>query len=173
MSANDELVKVVAESAARAAVEYLEREKRQQDRAKRDWRLRNTKLLLRHYREFVEHSEEIKISLSVESDTLEDLYTDDLAVEAIRRSKQRTLVMVRFIQRTMETYRIRCEKSGEENEVRRYHVIHDLYIGDENLHPDEIAERHFINRRTVYKDVDEAVKTLSVLIFGIDAIRLE
>jgi hypothetical protein len=170
---NEEFVKMVMETTASATVAYLERKERQQQKAKRDWRLRNTKLLLRHYREFVEYGEGVKMSMLEEADALEDLYTDELTVEAIKRSKQRTLAMVRFMEGTLEYYRIRCEKSNREEELRRYKVIHAMYLDDEKLTVEEIARCHFVEVRTIYRDINEACETLSVLIFGVDAIRLE
>ncbi|MCF8566894.1 hypothetical protein LLE49_19430 [Alicyclobacillus tolerans] len=167
-----EIVKLAAETAAAAAMEQVARQERQKQKKKRDWRLRNTKLLLRHYREFVEHSENLKLTLQEETDALEDLYTDELTVEAIKRSKQRTLAMVRFMQSMIEAYRIRCEK-GTEEEFRRYKVVHAMYIADEKLTADQIAKCHFVDRRTVFRDINAACETLSVLIFGVDAIHLE
>jgi hypothetical protein len=169
---NEEFVKMIMETTASATVAYLERKERQQLKAKRDWRLRNTKLLLRHYREFVEHSEEIKVSFLEEADALEDLYTDELTVEAIKRSKQRTLAMVRFIENVLQVYRIKCEK-GTEEDLRRFKVIHAMYVAEEKLTVDQIAALHFISSRMVYYDIDNACETLSVLIFGIDAIHLK
>ena len=170
---NEEFVKMIMETTASATVDYLERKERQQQKAKRDWRLRNTKLLLRYYREFVEHSEEIKVSLLEEADVLEDLYTDELTVESIKRSKQRTLAMVKFMQSVLQVYRIKCEKSKDDEDLRRYRIIHEMYINDEKMAVEEIAKCENIYVSTVYRDINAAAKTLSVLIFGVDAIHLE
>lgn len=167
-----EIVKLAAETAAVAAIEQAVKQERLKQKKKRDWRLRNTKLLLKHYREFVEHSEEVKTSLLEEAEALEDLYSDELTVEAIKRSKQRTLAMVRFMQQMLEVYRIKCEK-GTDEDLRRYKVVHAMYLAEEKTTADKIAELHFIARRTVFMDIDKACETLSVLIFGVDAIRLE
>ncbi|PSJ63496.1 hypothetical protein C7J99_31520, partial [Brevibacillus brevis] len=53
----EEVTKLSAETAVKAAIEFLEKEKQKQQKEKRDWRLRNTKLLLKHYRSFVSHVE--------------------------------------------------------------------------------------------------------------------
>jgi hypothetical protein len=167
-----EIVKLASEVATTAAAEYLDRERQKQQKKKHDWRLRNTKLLLRHYRDFVEHSEKIELSLQEEAEALEDLYADELTVESIKHSKQRTLAMVRFIQQMMEVYRIRCEK-GTDEELRQFKIVHAMYVAEEKMTADEIAKLHFVSRRTVFLDIDKACETLSVLIFGVDAIHLE
>lgn len=167
-----EIVELAAEIGAQKAMERIEQEEKRNGKAKKDWRLRNTKLLLRHYREFVKHAEALEMSLQEESEVIEDLYNDELTVEAIKRSKQRTLAMVRFMQNMMQVYRIRCEK-GTDEDLRRFKIVYAMYIADEKLTAEQIAKCHFIDRRTVFRDINEACETLSVLIFGVDAIRLE
>lgn len=167
-----EIIALASETGAAVALERFKQEQNQQQKKRHDWRLRNTKLLLRHYREFVEHSEELKLSLQEESEALDDLYTDELTVEAIKRSKQRTLAMVKFIQQMMQVYRIRCEK-GTDDDLRRFKVVHAMYIATEKMTVEEIAKCNSIDTSTVYRDINNAVKSLSVLVFGVDAIRLE
>ncbi|QQE75706.1 HTH domain-containing protein [Brevibacillus composti] len=160
--------------AVEAAMDFQEKEKQKQQKAKKDWRLRNTKLLLKHYRSFVKHSEGVKEKLSAleSAEAIEDLYTDELAIESIKRSKQRTLAMVQFIQRMMKVYKMMCETSGQTEDMRRYQIIHELYIAEEKRTVEELAEFHKIEPRTVYNDVKNATKTLSVLIFGVDGVEL-
>ncbi|WP_019419035.1 hypothetical protein [Paenibacillus sp. OSY-SE] len=165
----------VAEIAARVALEYIEKEKKKKQKIDRDWLLRNTKLLLKHYRSFVAHCDDIKQELTLlqNAEALEDLYSEDFTVEAIKRSKQRTIVMVRFMERMMKEYKRMCEESGQPEEIRRYKVIEMMYISDEKYKAEDIAKCHKIEKRTVYRDVNDAIKTLSVLVFGVDGIRFE
>ncbi|MED1642278.1 HTH domain-containing protein [Brevibacillus agri] len=168
------LIEEVTRVAIQTVLDFQEKEKQKQQKAKRDWRLRNTKLLLKHYRSFVKHSEGVKERLSVAegSEAIEDFYTNELAIESIKKSKQRTLAMVQFIQRMLEVYKAMCETSGQPEEMRRYQIIESLYISEEKLTVDELAECHKIDTRTVYRDVNEAVKTLSVLVFGVDGVEM-
>lgn len=165
----------IAEIAARVAIEHLEKEKEKQAKAKHDWRLRNTKLLLKNYRAFVAHSLDLKEELSRldKSDFIEELYGEDFAVASIKRSKKRTLAMVRFMQRMIRVYRVMCEESGQPEDIRRYEIIHSMYISDEKFTAEQLAEGHKIDNRTVYKDINNAVNALTVLIFGVDGIRFE
>jgi flavin-dependent dehydrogenase len=169
----EQVAKLSAETAVQAALDYLEKEKQKQQKVKKDWRLRNTKLLLKHYRSFVKHSDGVEGRLTVAegAEAFEDLHTGELAVEAIKRSKQRTLAMVRFIQRMMYEYKGMCEASEQPEEQRRFQVIHTMYISEEKMTAEQIAKCHSIDSRTVYRDINEAVRTLSVLVFGVDAIE--
>ncbi|MBY0054119.1 HTH domain-containing protein [Brevibacillus agri] len=173
-SLSPKMLEEITRIAVQAALDFQEKEKQKQQKAKKDWRLRNTKLLLKHYRSFVKHSEGVKEKLSVleSAEAIEDLYTDELAIESIKRSKQRTLAMVQFIQRMMNVYKMMCDTSGQQEDTRRYQIIYEMYIAEEKRTAEELAECHKIDTRTVYRDVNEAAKTLSVLIFGVDGVEL-
>ena len=169
-----QMLEEIARVAVQAVLDFQEKEKQKQQKAKKDWRLRNTKLLLKHYRSFVKHSEGVKEKLSAleRAEALEELYTDELAIEAIKRSKKRTLAMVQFIQKMLDVYKLMCETSGQSEDMRRYQIIYELYIAEEKRTVEELAEFHKIEPRTVYNDVKNAAKTLSVLIFGVDGVEL-
>lgn len=166
-------IEEVAKVAIQAMLDFQEKEKQKQQKEKRDWRLRNTKLLLKHYRSFVKHSEGIKEKMGVleGSEAINAVYSGELAIETIKRSKQRTLVMVQFIQRMLAVYQAMCETSVQPEDRRRYQIIHAMYISEEKTTAEQIAKYHFIDLRTVYRDINEASKALSVLIFGVDAIE--
>lgn len=171
----EEVTKLSAETAVKAAIEFLEKEKQKQQKEKRDWRLRNTKLLLKHYRSFVSHvegaKEKIKVTAHDYAEAMESLHTQELALESIKRSTQRTIVMVRFVQRMLSVYESMCLTSGHPEDWRRYQIIHAMYISDDKMTAEQVAKCHFIETRTVYRDINEASKTLSVLVFGVDAIE--
>ena len=57
--------------------------------------------------------------------------------------------------------------------MRRYRVIMAMYIDDDKMTAQDIAEKENIEGRTVYKDITNAIKPLSALIFGIDSIKIE
>ncbi|MBM7106882.1 hypothetical protein [Brevibacillus laterosporus] len=171
----EQVTKLSAEIAIKAAMDHLEKEKRKQEKAKKDWRLRNTRLLLKNYRSFVAHCGKIdrEIDSIQKTESLDELYTEGFTVESIKRSKQRTKAMVEFMQRMLDVYMFMCEQSKLTEEKRRYQVIHALYLSDKKIAAEEVAKFHKVEVRTVYNDVRNAVKTLSVLIFGVDGIHFE
>lgn len=183
----EHVAKIASETAVKAALDFLEEEKKKEQQTKRDRRLRNTKLLLRNYRSFVLHCKELKTELEqlegeqlegegekTEREELEEidlLDQEELAVEAIKRSKKRTLAMVKFIDKMLMVYRILSVSSNRPEEVRQYETIYRMYIAPERMTIEQIAECHHVATRTVHRDINEAVKTLSSLIFGVDGIR--
>lgn len=172
---DDKLIEKVTKIAAQTVIEHLEKEKQREQKYKRDRRLRNTKLLLRNYRNFKDHAGDVKAELEeLEQAESDDMFTDnELAIESIKRSKERTLALVKFVDQMLLSYRIHCEGSENPIEERRYKIIHDLYISEEKKSIDEIATCHFIDKRTVFRDVNRAVEALSVLMFGVDGLRLK
>ncbi|WP_188068618.1 hypothetical protein [Brevibacillus brevis] len=171
-----EMIEEITRTALQVVRDYQEKEKQKQQKEKRDWRLRNTKLLLKHYRSFVSHVEgsREKVTAMDYADAMESLYTNRLALESIKRSRQRTIVMVKFVQKMISVYQAMCETSGLQEDLRRYHIIYELYISEKTEKKqtvEELAEFHNIEPRTVYNDVKNAVNTLSVLVFGVDGIE--
>jgi hypothetical protein len=166
-------IEQVASVAVRTALEFLEKEKEIKKKAEHDRRLRNVKMLLRNYRSFKLHYDTTQEDLKKFDEYLElDEFGDnELAIEAIKRSKMRTLAMVKFIDKMMGIYKIMCEQSEKEEDRRIYQSIYFLYISEIKFSAKDISERHNTDPRTVYKDVEKACKTLSALIFGVDSIR--
>lgn len=160
--------------AARAAIEHLEKEKQQQKKTKRDRRLRNTRLLLKHYRSMKEHCGDIKGYLDNQDSegAIVDLDAEYLAVHSITRSKKRTQTMILFLESMLEVYRINCERSENSIHLRQYKTMQILYISDEPMTIEQIAIANQVDIRTVYRDSKEAVYSLSCLIFGVDGIRM-
>ena len=58
------------------------------------------------------------------------------------------------------------------NELRRYKVIDWMYLNDNKLTMEEIAEANNCSIGTVKNDHNKAINELSVLFFGIDGLVL-
>ncbi len=169
------MIDQIAKAAAQVALEYLDKEKQRRQKVKRDQRLRNTKLLLKNYRSFVAHCEELqdKMTAIQEAETLNELHSEEYAIESISRSKKRTMVMTRFIQQMVEVYGRMCEASGSPEDGRRHKIIYALYISEEKKTVEELAEFHKVEVRTIYNDINNAAKTLSILVFGVDGLQFD
>lgn len=170
---SEKQLEVISKAAAQAALEHLEKERERKEKEKRDRRLRNIRLLLKHYRSFVKHAADIKLEIEEldELVNLDDLEVDELAVESIKRSKERTAAMVKFINKMISVYKSICEQSGKPEDLRRFDTIYHMYISDKKKTAEEISEIHFITKRMVYKDVHKACEVLAVLVFGVDGIK--
>ena len=166
-------IKLISEAATQAAIKAYKEETEREKAAKHDRRLRNIKLLLRNYRAFAKHCEDIKLEINQldKKLQLDEIDTDEFAISSIKRSKERTLAMVKYINKTLEIYKILCDKSDDIEEKRRYQVVYDLYISDSKLTAQDVAVCHSVHLRTIYRDVDKACEALVVLMFGVDGVK--
>ncbi|WP_018934587.1 hypothetical protein [Gracilibacillus lacisalsi] len=174
MHITEKQLKLITEVASEKAIEAYNEYMNKKAKEKHDRRLRNTKLLLKNYRTFVLHCSEVKMDIDeIEQpkDILDELERDENAIESIKKSKERTLIMVNFINSMLSVYKALCERSIKPEEQRRYDVVYKMYIATEESKAEDIATCHNIETRTVYRDVNKACNTLSGLIFGVDSIR--
>lgn len=172
----------------KAAADRMEEERRKARKGRYDRRLHNTRLLLKNYRVLKHHALDAvhtgaranEVISENAVDILDDLESmgfrkvdDRLYIESIKRSQQRTRIIIEHIDEMLRYWRIDCEQSGREEALRRYRIVVDTYISDDQMTAEELAQREHIEKRTVYKDIKAAMRPLSALIFGIDGIKQE
>lgn len=174
----DSIVRVAAEVGSKTALEVYTKKKEQERRARIDKRFRDTKRLMRSYREIKIHADDAIASLAEVADEdyefFHNLMEDDkVDVQAIVRTKARSAIMLTHIDAMLQAYKIICHKSKKPEDQRRYRVLESMYLKDEQMTVREIAERENIDMRTVYKDIDAACEKMSALLFGIQWIERE
>ena len=172
----------------KAATDRIEEERKKERKGRYDRRLHNTRLLLKNYRVLKHHALDAvhtgaranEVISENAVDILDDLESmgfrkvdDRLYIESIKRSQQRTRIIIEHIDEMLRYWRIDCEQSGREEALRRYRIVVDAYISDDQMTAEELAQREHIEKRTVYKDIKAAMRPLSALIFGIDGIKQE
>lgn len=175
-----EAAEIGAAAGAEKAAAFIENEHRQfrSERFKRQYA--NTKLLLQHYRSLNSHySNAVWESDDYEPDEFVDImelmhdkgYSDTVVVEVIKKSSEKTRIIMRHVNKMLEEYRKQCETSLYAEDMRHWRIIKALYLSPNRTSVDEVAAQENIHQRTVYKDVDAAVDDLTVLLFGIDALK--
>ena len=169
----------------KAAADRMEEERRKARKGRYDRRLHNTRLLMKNYRALKHHAlgavhtgaqanEKIEENAVDILEELDDERVDDrLYIESIKRSQQRTRIIIAHIDEMLRYWKIDCEQSGREEVLRRYRIVYDTFIGDDKIAAEALAQREHIEKRTVYKDIKAAMRPLSALIFGIDGIKQE
>lgn len=172
----------------KAATDRIEEERKKERKGRYDRRLHNTRLLLKNYRVLKHHALDAvhtgaranEVISENAVDILDDLESmgfrkvdDRLYIESIKRSQQRTRIIIEHIDEMLRYWRIDCEQSGREEALRRYRIVVDTYISDDQMTAEELAQREHIEKRTVYKDIKAVMRPLSALIFGIDGIKQE
>ncbi len=177
VDSGDIIARIAAEVGSKTALDVYAKQKEKERKHRSDRRLRDTKRLMKSYREIKIHAGDAITSLSEVvnedyeffKDLMED--TDKMDVGAIVRSKARSAIMLNHIDAMLRTYEIICLNSKKPEEQRRYRVLEAMYLKDEPEHVDDIAYYENIDVRTVYRDLDAACEKLSALLFGIQWIE--
>lgn len=187
---NNDVQKIISETAeATAAAIYkkMMSEQAKQEKNAFSKRLYNTKLLLQNYRLFKDHIDNAVFELTridEEQETAAEILDamwqtsgpgkGEIAVESIKKSITRTKIIMEHINEMLKIFELYSITSGKELNVRRWHVINKLYILDTKKTStdiiDELAEEYYTDRRTIYRDIDDAVEKITALLFGIDGI---
>lgn len=173
----DIVAKLAAEIASKTALDVYTKQKEKEKKHRKDRRLRDTKRLMRSYREIKIHAGDAIASLAevVNEDyeffkcLMED--SDTIDVGAIVRSKARSAIMLTHIDAMLQAYEVICLNSNKPEEHRRYRVLEAMYLKDPQMPVKKIAELESIDARTVYKDLDAACEKMSALLFGIQWIE--
>jgi len=171
---NEEILKAAAEIAAKTALETYTKEK-DKDRKKRlDRRLRDTKRLMKSYREIKVHAGDAIASLSEIADEDYEFFKnlmegeDNIDVSAIVRTKARSAIMLTHIDAMLQAYEVISHNSKKPEDQRRFRVLEAMYLKGEPVSAAEIAEIEQIDTRTVYKDINAACEKMGALLFGIN-----
>ena len=124
----ESIVKVAAEVGSKTALDVYTKQKEREKKKRIDRRLRDTKRLMRSYREIKVHAGDAIASLSEvvneDYEFFKDLMegTDTIDVSAIVRSKARSAIMLTHIDAMLQAYEIICYNSKKPEE-HRYRVI--------------------------------------------------
>lgn len=174
MSEKD-IIELAAQKAAQVTLETLAKQKKKERRERRDWRLRNTRLLLEHLQQFDTHAHKSvydvrKVLESAQNDP-EGVYSQQLSgrqdvyLEGLTISAGRTETLVQQTKSMLELYRLQCENGNAEKQ-RRYRVLaaHSF----EGKDYQQIMDEEAISKSTVFRDIDLAVEELSIMLFGAD-----
>jgi len=173
----DYIIRMAAEAGTKDALEAYAKEKEKEKKRRSDRRLRDTKRLMKNYREIKIHAGDAVTSLTeVEAedyDFFQRLMEDkhDVDVDAIVSSKAKSAIMLAHIDAMLSAYQTICMSSKKPEEQRRYRVLESLCLKDKEEQVWDIADRESVDARTIYRDFDAACEKMSALLFGIQWIE--
>ena len=163
----DSLSKTQLEIISEAVLKEHQKLLKKEHEAEKDWRLRNTKLLLKHYQMLQKHCEEITEDL----EDYEEIVFDpaELDLKALMKYKAKTKKMLDYFDASFGSYRDFCKSKGYAS-ARRCDVLYKLYISTDNFSKVKIAEFYNLDEKTIRMDEAKATEELSVFLFGIDSL---
>lgn len=180
----DIIEKLVAEGVAKGIKNGLEQarnEERLKEKITFDIKFKNTRLLLKNYRKFVNFCEQATVSeKELESATVEEIldklyctaYDEVTIVQGILASKKRTEIIMTHIKKIINFYIFDADSSKNDEKCRRAHILEDLYIkGKKQPAMSVLANRYHVSERQVHRDKNIAIEEIAIFMFGIDGIR--
>lgn len=162
----------VSEGVKKALIE-IENKKEECKKHKADMRFRNTELLLHNYQNFVQHTQNSiytekqlsKQELLEELDLDMDEEITKTQINSIIKSKNKTNIILKHINTFLQYYEYKCNLSSREDVQRRYKVINYLYLSEEKMTQENLADFLHCNTKTIRNTKNIAIKELSALFF--------
>lgn len=167
MSKNNGITKHQLEIIAEVVLKEHQKQKNKEKEPLKDWRLRNTQLLLKNYQMLEKHCEGIVEDLEDYEAVVFD--PEELNLRALMKYKAKTKKMLDYFNATWGSYQSFCKNKGEATK-RRCDVLYQLYISPKNLKKIDVAEKYNMDERTIRRDEKKAVEELSIFLFGIDSL---
>lgn len=161
-----ELMQMIVEEVAKERT----RQEIAQAKERKDWRLRNTELLMKNYRMLRSHCDGIVEDLETVEVNVFDRH--ELEIESLMAYKAKTAKMLNFVDAQLKVYKTYCYDCGD-SVRRRYSVVSRLYVDKSFVGKPKkiIAEGLNIDLSTMYRDETKAFQELSMYIFGFDSIQ--
>lgn len=178
------LEQIVTDGVARGikkGIEQAKNEERLREKITYDTRIKNTRLLLKNYRNFVKACKQATFTeKELETATVEEVldklfcqsYDEVTVVQSILTSKKRTEIILTHIERIINFYIFEAEQSKNDEKIRKAHILNDLYVeGKYKPKINAMSEKYHISERQIRRDANYAIEEIAVLMFGIDGIR--
>jgi hypothetical protein len=161
-------IEIITSLASQEAIKQYKSQLKNQKKEEKDWRLRNTKLLLENYHGLKKHCEDIALQIKEYEGTVFNL--EELTLETLMKYRLMTAKMMRHFDRMIYHFRLDSE-TGSEEEQRRFKVIYHRYLSDNRLSVQKLCEMYHVEQGTIYRDTKMGITDLSVLLFGLAALE--
>lgn len=153
----------------RTVKDELEKEEARKEKEKQDFRFRNTELLCKNYRKISAHCENLPDQIKQLHQEFDlGMFDGKIDLKETMKSKQKTKMMMDYVDAMLASYKQLSFKSGEVA-VRRFNILFDTYINQQAVTPPDLFDKYGIERTTFYKDLKRSIEEFSIILFGIDA----
>ena len=165
----------IAEIAAREASKVYREEQKKSEKKERNSadKVKRTKKLLSDYRRL--KRDEFSIAEKVEKrwafirDLMGSAYAKkpESIIEDEEKRRAENMYYIERIEKAVETYRQECEVSRKPEAMRCFREVYGYYMDEEEKTVAQIAEEECVSEKTVYKDIGNACKIISVYLLGV------
>lgn len=179
---HEEIAQMMKKAAREGAKEGIAAYESRQETimAERTEKVRNSaKTLVQHYRKL----KKMKDTSVYDPDTVTDLTLagifdyildecrkDEFELTSTKKNMLITGMLLNHVDTQLDNYRRECEQSKIPDVGRRYRVIEMMYLQEEPMKPDEVAEVENIEKTSVYRTLEKAYDDLTALFFGVEGL---
>ena len=149
---------------SQAVKSELDKDQKRKAKELKDYRLRNTTLLVKNYRMLRVHCDTIVEDLEVYEDSVYD--PQELTLNTLMKYKARTAKMLDYFDSIFRAYHELAERDTEMM-LRRWKTVYQMYVGSDKHTAFDMAEYYGVDERTVYRYLNKAFDELSTLLWGI------
>lgn len=162
------LTKHQLEIIADAVLKSQKKLEKEKQKKKQDWKLRNTKLLLKNYRMLSKHCEEIVEQLEGYEGIL--FSSNELNLQTLMKYKAKTKKLMNYFNSTFSHYKDFCKSQGISGE-RKICALEKMYISNPKMSAEQIAEYYNVDKRTIHRDLKKGIDELTIFLFGVDSLE--
>lgn len=148
--------------------------------AERTEKVRNSaKTLVQHYRQL----KKMKDTSVYDPDTVTDLTLagifdyildecrkEEFELTSTKKNMLITGMLLNHVDTQLENYKRECEQSKIPDIERRYRVVEMMFLNEEPMKPDDVAEVENIDKSNVYRTLEKAYDDLTALFFGVEGL---
>ena len=172
---------MIAEVAAEKAISTYKKEQEEQIQQKAEKCRYSAKLLIIHYKRLKRMKDTSVYDANTVTDaTLAEIFDNMLGkirmnefdLTSTNRNRIITGMLMNHVDVQLENYQKECEKSKEQDVARRYRIVEMMYLREESLTADEVADVESIDKSNVYRTLERAYDDLAVLFFGVDGAKM-
>lgn len=146
-------------------VKRLDQEKQKRVSAEKDYRLRNTQILIREYPKLKAHAL-AQPEKFVNDDEYEMLTGVKIEDHELAKYHVKTEHLMEYVDLILSAYKSVC-LGGDENDKRRWWLIYDSYLSDCRLSIKKQTRKWNVDRTTISRERTKAIQDLSVMLFGV------
>lgn len=160
-------LRLVSEVASKNAVDTIKKLERQDSNERTDRRLHNTRALLRNYKSLKKHCEKsVQKFNKVSDEDVSFIFTSNITLESVKQSTAKTRLMIMHVDTMLALFEKICRENGEQE---KFDMLISCYV--DHISIADLAERYSLSERSVQRYIRQGIKTLSILLFGIDGLN--
>lgn len=101
---------------------------------------------------------------------LDECRKEEFELTSTKKNMLITGMLLNHVDTQLKNYKKECEQSKIPDVERRYRVVEMMFLNEEPMKPDDVAEVENIDKSNVYRTLEKAYDDLTALFFGVEGL---